>query len=109
VEDQELHCSRRLLGLPLVYLEPPSPPLRKKLDQQGSFEVIGLQETVLDSSSRGEHLIMEEPIISSLRVQSLGPYNPPIKDLSAPIVIQVQSYERQVVSRETMETNVATP
>jgi hypothetical protein len=70
--------------------------------------VTGLQETVPDSSPRGEHLILEEPIISDLRVEALGLYNPPITDLSVPIVIQVQPYERQVVSQEAMETNVAT-
>jgi hypothetical protein len=38
VEDLELLRSRRLLGLPPVILEPPAPPLRRKLDHQGSFE-----------------------------------------------------------------------
>jgi hypothetical protein len=53
-------------------------------------------------------LILEEPIISDLRAQALGPYNPPITDLSMPIIVQVQPYERQVVSQAAMETNVAT-
>jgi hypothetical protein len=41
VEDSELCRSRRLLGLPLVILEPPPPPLRRKLDHLGSFEATG--------------------------------------------------------------------
>jgi hypothetical protein len=63
---------------------------------------------VPDPSSRGEHLILEEPFISNLGVESLGPYNPPITDLSTPIFIQVLPYEHQVVSQETMEANAAT-
>jgi hypothetical protein len=43
VEDSELRRSRRLLGLPPVILEPPLPPLRRKLDQRGSFEATGFQ------------------------------------------------------------------
>jgi hypothetical protein len=70
--------------------------------------VIGLHETMLDSSPRGEHLILEEPIISDLRAQALGPYNPLITDLSTPIIVQLQPYERQVVSQAAMETNAAT-
>jgi hypothetical protein len=41
VEDSELRRSRRLLGLSLIILEPPLPPLRQKLDHQGSFEATG--------------------------------------------------------------------
>jgi len=51
---------------------------------------------------------MEEPIISDLGAQDLGLHNPPITDLSTPIVVQVQPYKCQVVSQAAMETNVAT-
>jgi hypothetical protein len=53
-------------------------------------------------------LILEETIISDLRAEAFGPYNPPITDLSTTIVIQVLPYERHVVSLTTMEENVAT-
>jgi hypothetical protein len=99
---------QRLLGLPPVNLEPPPPPLRQRLDQQGSFEVTGPQETEPDPSPRGEHLILEEPTISDLGEGSSWSYNPLITDLSVPIVVQVKPYERQVVSQVAMETNVAT-
>jgi hypothetical protein len=108
MEDQELRRSQRLLGLLPVNLEPPPPPLRRRLDQQGSFEATGPHETEPDPSPRGEHLIPEEPTIFDLRAEALGPYNPPITDLSTPIVVQVKPYERQVVSQAAMETNVAT-
>jgi hypothetical protein len=45
-------------------------------------------------SSRGELSILEEPIISDLRVEALGQYNPPITDLSMPIVVHVLPYKR---------------
>jgi hypothetical protein len=89
VEDQELLWSRRILGLPPVDLEPPLPPLRRKLDQQGYIEATGLQETIPDSYPRGENFNLEEPIISNLRVEDIGSYNPPITDLLVPIVVQV--------------------
>jgi hypothetical protein len=60
-----------------------------------------------DSSPRRENLILEEPIIYDLRAQALGPYNPPITNLSTPIIVQVQPYEHQVVSQAMMETNAA--
>jgi hypothetical protein len=108
MEDQELRQLRRLLGLLLVNLEPPLPPLRRILEQQGSFEATEPLETKPNPSSRGEHLILVKPTISNLRLEAIGPYNPPITDLSAPIIIQVKPYERQVVSQATMDKNVAT-
>jgi hypothetical protein len=45
---------------------------------------------------------MEEKIFFDLREEALGPYNPPITDLSMPIVIEVLPYKCQVVSQETM-------
>ena len=59
-------------------------------------------------SLREEILFMEEPIISDLEAEALGPYNPPITDLSTPIIIQVLPYERLVVSPATMEAHTAT-
>jgi hypothetical protein len=93
--------SRRLLGLPSITLEPPPPPLRRKLDQQGSFEETRSQETMPNQHP-------EEPTISDLGVESLGPPETPTTDLSVPIIIQIYPYGRQTVSHATMETNVAT-
>jgi hypothetical protein len=110
VEDQEFHQLRRLLGLSSIDLEPTLPPplLRRKLDQQGSFETIGLQETMPNPSSREEHLILEEPTISYLGEEAPGPYKPLNIDLSTPVVIQVYSYECLIVSQATMEPNTVT-
>jgi hypothetical protein len=89
-------------------MDPLPPPLRRRLDQQGSFDMTRPQETEPDPSLRGENFILEEPTISDIRVEALSFYNPLIIDLSMPIIIQVKPYKRQVVSQVAMETNVAT-
>ena len=86
MEDHELYQSRRLLGLSPVTLEPPPPPLRRKLDQQGSFEETGSQETVLDQHPKGT-------IVLDLGGKYLGPSETPTTDIFAPIITQIHSYE----------------
>jgi hypothetical protein len=102
VEDPELCRSRRLLGLPLVTLEPPPPPLRRKLDQQGSFEATRLQTIVPEQP-------LEESIILDLEATTLGPIETPTTDFLAPFIVPIQFHERQTVSHTTMETNAVTP
>jgi hypothetical protein len=101
VEDHELRQSRRLLGLSPVTLEPPPPPLRRKLDQQGSFEATGSQEIVPDQHP-------EETTILDFGAKALGPSKTPTTDLSAPIIVPIHPYECQTVSHAAMETNVVT-
>jgi hypothetical protein len=74
-------------------MESPPPPLRRRLDQQGYFEATRPYEMEPDPSLRGEHFIMEEETIFYFGVEALGPYNPPITNLSAPIIIQVHPYD----------------
>jgi hypothetical protein len=95
VEDPELHRSRRLLGLPPVTLESPPPPLRKKLDQQGSFEVIGLQTFVPDQ-------LPEESTVDLGSVETLT------TDIFTPFIVSIQFHERQTVPHTAMENNVVT-
>jgi hypothetical protein len=102
VEDHELYRSRSLLGLSLVTLEPPPPPLRRKLDQQGSFEATGSQEIVPD-----QHL--KETTVLDFGAKALGPPETPTTDLSTPIIVPIHPYECQIVSHASMETNVVTP
>jgi hypothetical protein len=61
-----------------------------------------------DSSLREEHLIPEEPTISNLGAEALGPQEPSNNDLSVPIILQVYPYELLIVSQAAMETNVMT-
>jgi hypothetical protein len=102
VEDLELCRSRRLLGLPLVTLEPPPSPLRKKLDQQGSFEATRLQTIVPEQ-------IPEESTILDLEATTLGPVETPTTDFLAPFIVPIQFHERQTMLHIVMETNVVTP
>jgi hypothetical protein len=102
VEDPELRRSRRLLGLPLVTLEPPPPPLRRKLDQQGSFEATRLQTIVPDQPPK-------ESTIFDLEETALGLVETPTTDFLAPFIVPIQFYEHQIVLHTAMETNVVTP
>jgi hypothetical protein len=102
VEDPKLRRSGRLLGLPSVTLEPPPPPLRRKLDQQGSFEATGLQTIVPDQP-------LEESTVLDLQETALGPVETPTIDFLAPFIVPIQFDERQTVLHTTMETNVVTP
>jgi hypothetical protein len=102
MEDPELRHSRRLLGLPPVTLEPPPPPLRQKVGQQGSFEAIRLQTIVLEQPP-------EESTISDLEVTTLDPIETPTTDFLAPFIVPIQFNERQTVSYTAMETNDVTP
>jgi hypothetical protein len=95
VEDPELRRSRRILDLPPVTLEPPPPPLRQKLDQQGSFEATGLQTFGL------EQLLEESKT-------DIGLVETPTTDILAPFIVPVQFHERQTVPHTAMETNVVT-
>jgi hypothetical protein len=63
---------------------------------------------MLDPYPREEQSILEEPTISDLGTEALVPYEPPITNLSVPIIAQVYPYECQIVSQAAMETNVVT-
>jgi hypothetical protein len=102
MEDHELRRSRRLLDLSPVTLEPPSPPLRQNLDQQGSFEVTGSQEIVPDQHP-------EETTTIEFGVKALRPPETPTTNILAPIIVLIHPYECQTVSHTAMETNVVTP
>jgi hypothetical protein len=95
VEDPELRRSRRLLGLPPVILEPPPPPLRRKLDQQGSFEATGLQT-------------IEPEQLPEESTTNLGSVETPTTDTWPSVSVPILFYERLSVPHTAMETNVVT-
>ena len=99
MEDPELRRSQRLLGLPPVTLEPPPPPLRQKLDQQGSFEATGLQTFVPEQ-------LPEESTILKLEAAALGSVETPTIDILAPFIVPIQFHECQTMPHIEMETNV---
>jgi len=51
---------------------------------------------------------LEEPTISDLGVEALGPPETPTTDLSMPIILHIYPYRLQTVSHAAMETNAAT-
>jgi hypothetical protein len=80
----------------------PPPPLRRKLDQQGSFEAIRSQEIVPDQHPK-------ESTILDLGAQDFGLVETSTTDLSAPTIVPIHPYECQTVSHATMGTNDVTP
>jgi hypothetical protein len=78
-----------------------APPLRRKLDQQGSFEAIGLQTIVPKQPP-------EESTILNLEETALGSVETPTIDILAPFIVPIQFHECQIVPHTTMETNVVT-
>jgi hypothetical protein len=95
VEDPKLHRSRRILGLPLVTLEPPPPPLRRKLDQQGYFEATGLQTFVPEQLPEESNA-------------NIGSIETPTTNIWASFTAPIQFHECQTVPHTAMETNVVT-
>jgi hypothetical protein len=95
MEDPELRRSRSLLGLPSVTLEPPPPPLRRKLYQQGSFEATGLQTFVPEQ-------LPEES------TANIGLVETPTTDFLALFIVPIQFHECQSVPHAAMETNIVT-
>jgi hypothetical protein len=84
------------------YTRATPPPLRQKLNQQGSFEVTGLQTIVPEQP-------LEESTILDLEATALGPVETPTTDFLAPFIVPIQFHECQTVSHTTMETNFVTP
>jgi hypothetical protein len=95
VEDSELCRSRRLLGLPPVILEPPPPPLRWKLDQQGSFEATGF-------------LTIEPEQLPEESTANLGMIETRPTDTWLDVIVPIQFYECLSVPHIVMEPNVVT-
>ena len=95
MDDSELRRSRRLLGLPPVILEPPPPPLRRKLDQQGSFEAIGLPT-------------IEPEQLPEESTSNLGLVETSTTDTWTQVIVPIQFYEHLSVPHIAMETNVVT-
>jgi hypothetical protein len=84
-----------LLDLPSVILEPPPPSLRRRLDQQGSFEATGLQT-------------IEPEQLSEESTANIGSVETPTTDTWPQVIVPIQFYESLSVPHTAMETNAAT-
>jgi hypothetical protein len=95
-------------------VEPPPPPLRRRLDQEGSFETTRPQEIVPDPIPRGDTFSPEVTRISDLEAEGfIRPWNPLITDLSMPVLVQivppeVTSPDHRLIRRLAMEENDVT-
>jgi hypothetical protein len=87
--------------LPPVTLEPPSPPLGWKLDQQGYFEATGLQTIVPEQPP-------EELTILNLESTALGSIETSTTVILAPFIVPIQFHACQAVPHTAMEKNVVT-
>jgi hypothetical protein len=85
----------KALGLPPVTLEPPPPPLRRKLYQQGSFKATGLQT-------------IEPEQLPEESTTNLGLVETPTTNTWPSVSVPIQFYERLSVPHTAMETNVVT-
>jgi hypothetical protein len=77
------------MGISPVTLEPPPPPLRCRLDQEGSFEATGPLEALLEPYPREYSPALEKSIVSDLNIKGFRLENPSITDLSASLLIKV--------------------
>jgi hypothetical protein len=93
VEDSELRWSRRILGLSPVILEPPPPPLRWKLDHQGSFEATG---------------DFEPKQLPEELAANLGSVETSNADIWPEIIVPIQFYECLSAPNPVMEPNSVT-
>jgi hypothetical protein len=85
----------KALGPAAGYTGATPPPLRRKLDQQGSFEATGLQTIV------PEQLPKES-------ITNLGLVETPITDTWPSVILPIQFYERLPVPHTVMEPNTVT-
>ena len=95
MEDSELRRSRRLLGLPPVILEPLLPPLRRKLDQRGSFEAT-------------ESQTIEPEQLPEESAANLGSVETSNADTWPDIIVPIQFYECLSAPNPVMEPNSST-
>ena len=84
MEDQPIRRSLRLQNIPpLITLEPPPPPQRKRLDTDGSFEPIGVSEVLGEPELRANHLDLNTIEIEDLQDDEFARnFNTPLTDLN---------------------------
>ena len=89
VEDQPIRRSIRLQNLPpLVTLEPPTPPQRRRLDMDGSFEPVGLSEILGEPSLIANRLNLDTIEIEYLYTDEFARnFNTPLTDLKDPVIV----------------------
>ena len=95
MEDQPIRRSRRLKILPpLITLEPPPSPQRRRLDIDGSFELKGLSEVPSEPELRANRFYFNTVEIEDLQANEFARnFNTPLTDLNDPVIVQVRTFD----------------
>ena len=73
---------------PLITLEPPSPPQRRRLDTDDSFERIGVSEVLGEPELRANRLNLNIVEIEDLQVDEFARnFNTPLTDLNDLVIV----------------------
>ena len=89
MEDQSIRTSQRLQNLPLlITLEPQPPPQRKRLDTDGSFELIGVSKVLGEPELRENHFNLNTVDIEDLQADEFARnFNSPLIDLNDMVIV----------------------
>ena len=99
MEEQHFRRSRRLQNLPpLSTMEPPSPPQRRRLDTDGSFEPVGIIKVPGEPKLRKNQVDTTTVEIEDLQADKFARnFNSPLTDLNDPMIIQVCPFNSPVI------------
>ena len=99
MEDQPIRRLRRLRNLPpLVTLDPPPSPQRRRLDTDGSFEPVGISEVLGEPELIANRFDLDTVDIEDLQTDNFARnFNTPLTDLNDPVIIQVSPYDSPVL------------
>ena len=99
MEDQPLRRSRRLQNLPpATTVEPPPPPQRRRLDTNGSFEPVGINEVPGEPKLRTNQFDTTAVEIEDLQADEFARnFNSPLTDLNDPVIVQVLPFDSPVI------------
>ena len=98
MEDQPPRRSRRLRNLPpLTTLEPPPLPQRRRLEMDGSFELVGISE-LGEPELTANHFDLDTVEIEELQTDEFARnFNIPLTDLNDPVIVQVRPFDSPVL------------
>ena len=79
-------------------VEPPTPPQRRRLGADGSFEPVGVREVLGEPKLRTNQVDTTAVEIKYLQADEFARnFNPPLTDLSDPMIVQVIPFYLPVI------------
>ena len=99
MEDQPIRRSRRLQNLPpLITFEPPPPLQRRRLDIDGSFELVGISEVLDEPKLIANRFDLDTVEIEELQTDEFARnFNTPWNDLNDPVIVQVRPFDSPIL------------